>query len=56
MKIFKKICRKKPGKPDIELYNISWYPNSQSCLKMDIHRATPAQMPPLMVRKAAWRR
>jgi hypothetical protein len=56
MKIFKKICCKKPGKPDIELYNISWYPNSQSCLKMDIYRATPAQMPPLMVRKAAWRR
>jgi len=56
LKIFMKICRKKPEKPAIELHNISWYPNSQSCLKMDIHRAIPAQMPPLMVRKAPWRR
>ena len=36
------------------LFNIQWYPNNRSCAN---HRKTKTQqMPPLMVRKAEWRR
>ncbi len=37
-------------------YEIKVYPNSRSCVKPNMHRVKPEQMPPLMVRKAGWRR
>ncbi|MHC4337219.1 MAG: hypothetical protein ACYSTG_04620 [Planctomycetota bacterium] len=40
----------------IELFNIRWYPSNKSCVKPGNRRVKPQQMPPLMVRKAEWRR
>jgi hypothetical protein len=37
-------------------YNIKWYPSSSSCVRRNMSDVSPQQMPPLMVRKAAWRR
>jgi len=37
-------------------YEVAVYPNSKSCIKQDMSRVAPQQMPPLMVRKAAWRK
>ncbi|HOK66048.1 MAG TPA: hypothetical protein PK054_01555 [Anaerohalosphaeraceae bacterium] len=37
-------------------YEIKVYPNLRSCVKPDMNRVKPEQMPPLMVRKAGWRR
>jgi len=39
-----------------ELFEIKWYPNSRSCVHTSGKRVKPQQMPPLMVRKAQWRR
>jgi hypothetical protein len=48
----KKICfRRRPEKDDLRLY-----PNARSCVRSDMSSVTPQQMPPLMVRKAAWRK
>ncbi|MCX5635082.1 MAG: hypothetical protein NTW55_04480 [Planctomycetota bacterium] len=38
------------------VYNIRWYPSSRSCVSTSSRGAKPQQMPPLMVRKAEWRR
>ena len=35
---------------------VKWYPSNRSCIKQDMTHVRPQQMPPLMVRKAAWRR
>jgi len=35
---------------------ISLYPSNRSCVKQDMSNVRPHQMPPLMVRKAMWRR
>lgn len=35
---------------------IKVYPNIRSCIKPDMKQVKPEQMPPLMVRKAGWRR
>ncbi len=32
------------------------FPNTRSCVRKDMTRVSPQQMPPLMVRKAAWRK
>lgn len=32
------------------------FPSSRSCVKHNMQHVRPEQMPPLMVRKAAWRR
>jgi hypothetical protein len=37
-------------------FRIKWFPSSRSCVKQDMSHVRPQQMPPLMVRKAAWRR
>lgn len=37
--------------PDIRIY-----PSQKSCVKHNMSQVRPEQMPPLMVRKAAWRR
>ena len=37
-------------------HNVAVYPNNKSCVKQDMSRVAPQQMPPLMVRKAAWRK
>ena len=36
--------------------DIRFYPCRQSCIKNNMNRVRPELMPPLMVRKAAWRR
>ncbi len=41
---------------EIPIYNIRWYPSSKSCVRISDHRPKPQQTPPLMVRKAEWRR
>ena len=38
-------------RPDLRIY-----PCRHSCIKSNMSRVNPEQMPPLMVRKAAWRR
>jgi hypothetical protein len=38
------------------LFTISWYPSSRSCVDPARRKIHPQQMPPLMVRKAEWRR
>ncbi|NQT00786.1 MAG: hypothetical protein HQ580_02055 [Planctomycetes bacterium] len=43
-----------PLKP--KLFTIRWYPSSRSCVKAGSRKVKPQQMPPLMVRKAEWRR
>ena len=43
-----------PLKP--ELFTIQWYPSSRSCVRTGGAKVNPQQMPPLMVRKAEWRR
>ncbi|MHC4641081.1 MAG: hypothetical protein ACYS32_05505 [Planctomycetota bacterium] len=40
----------------IELFTLRWYPSSRSCSHNSRRRLNPHQMPPLMVRKAEWRR
>lgn len=32
------------------------YPSERSCVKPDMRHVRPQQLPPLMVRKAPWRR
>jgi len=32
------------------------YPSQRSCIKPDMRHVRPQQLPPLMVRKPAWRR
>jgi hypothetical protein len=36
--------------------DIKLYPSNRSCVKQDMSNVRPQQMPPLMVRKAMWRR
>jgi hypothetical protein len=40
----------------IELFTIRWYSSNRSCANAGRQRLDPRQMPPLMVRKAEWRR
>lgn len=40
----------------MEGYDIGVYPSSRSCVKKDMTHVRPQQLPPLMVRKAPWRR
>jgi hypothetical protein len=47
----------KPHDPRKELdYNIWVYPSDKSCVKHNMSQVPPEQMPPLMVRRPAWRR
>jgi hypothetical protein len=39
-----------------KLFIIRWFPSSRSCVKPGNRKVKPQQMPPLMVRKAEWRR
>jgi len=41
-------------KPD--MFTLTWYPSDRSCVKHGSNKVSPRQMPPLMVRKAEWRR
>lgn len=38
------------------LYVVDWYPSNRSCLHKGSRKFKTQQMPPLMVRKAEWRR
>ena len=42
--------------PKLDIYEIKWYPNNTGFLGNGTRRIKPRQMPPLMVRKAEWRR
>lgn len=37
-------------------HTIRIFPSARSCVKSNMKHVKPEQMPPLMVRKAAWRR
>jgi hypothetical protein len=39
-----------------QLFSIRWYPSNRSCVSSGSQSVKPQQMPPLMVRKAEWRR
>ncbi|MHC4752379.1 MAG: hypothetical protein ACYTFW_21205, partial [Planctomycetota bacterium] len=39
-----------------KLFTIRWYPSNRVCVNPGNRRIRPQQMPPLMVRKAEWRR
>jgi len=39
-----------------EVFDIRWYPSSKVCTNSDRREAQFKYMPPLMVRKAEWRR
>jgi hypothetical protein len=53
--MFAKLKKNKlPLKP--KLFTIRWYPSSRSCVHPGSRKVKPQQMPPLMVRKAEWRR
>ncbi|MCP4608712.1 MAG: hypothetical protein GY845_08355 [Planctomycetes bacterium] len=39
-----------------KLFTIRWFPSSRSCVRPASRKVKPRQMPPLMVRKAEWRR
>jgi hypothetical protein len=41
---------------DIPLFTIRWYPSNRGSVKTTSRSHKPQQMPPLMVRKAEWRR
>jgi hypothetical protein len=40
----------------IELFTIHWYPSNRSCPGTGRQKPKPEHIPPLMVRKAEWRR
>ncbi|MBN1127170.1 MAG: hypothetical protein JXA82_19360 [Sedimentisphaerales bacterium] len=50
------IRKKKQIRCKIEGYDLDIYPSQRSCIKQDMTHVRPQQLPPLMVRKAAWRR
>ncbi|MCD4831130.1 MAG: hypothetical protein K8R02_04890 [Anaerohalosphaeraceae bacterium] len=59
MEIIRTIKRRLKGRGDLDSLGrcqVKWYPSNRSCVKADMNNSTPSQMPPLMVRKAAWRR
>lgn len=53
--MFDKLKKEQRGQK-VQLLNIRWYPNSKSCVSIDGRKVNPELMPPLMVRKAEWRR
>ena len=38
------------------LFTLQWYPSNRCCINIANRKAKIKQMPPLMVRKAEWRR
>ncbi|MHC4333613.1 MAG: hypothetical protein ACYSUP_09920 [Planctomycetota bacterium] len=41
---------------EVPIFEVRWYPSTRSCSARANRRAGPHQVPPLMVRKAEWRR
>ena len=41
---------------NVRVHDVKWYPSDHSCVRRNMNIVRPQQMPPLMVRKAAWRR
>jgi hypothetical protein len=48
--------KKNPFKANLKIFEIKWYPNGTSSLTCGQRTIKPAFVPPLMVRKAEWRR
>jgi len=40
----------------IKIVSVRWYPSNRSCVNTNSSKAKLDRMPPLMVRKPAWRR
>lgn|GEM_PF-328753 len=57
-KMFKRPKKQKKLPPLMEelIPEIRVYPSQQSCVRLNMNHVKPEQLPPLMVRKAAWRR
>jgi hypothetical protein len=58
-----KLLKKKPKQTapqpplmDELMPDIRVYPSQRSCIRLNMNHVKPEQLPPLMVRKAAWRR
>ena len=47
---------RQPRSRRIEGIELDVYPSVRSCIKPDMRHVRPQQLPPLMVRKASWRR
>ena len=41
---------------DVKHHDLTWYPSDKSCVRRNMDHVRPHQLPPLMVRKAAWRK
>ena len=41
---------------NLKIYELKWYPKGITCLSPGHRSVKPANVPPLMVRKAQWRR
>ena len=41
---------------EIKKVEIGYYPSERACFKKDMSKVRPQSLPPLMVRKAAWRK
>jgi len=41
---------------EVRVDDVKWYPSDHSCVRQNMNIVRPQQMPPLMVRKATWRR
>jgi hypothetical protein len=41
---------------NLKIYELKWYPKGITCLTPGHRSVKPANVPPLMVRKAQWRR
>jgi hypothetical protein len=53
--LIKKLMKPRNPISDVE-HTVRVYPSQRSCVKANMSQVRPEQMPPLMVRKAAWRR
>ncbi|NLK40475.1 MAG: hypothetical protein GX298_00275 [Planctomycetes bacterium] len=57
--MFKRHKKQYPKLPPLAeelIPEIRVYPSQHSCVRLNMNHVKPEQLPPLMVRKAAWRR
>jgi len=56
IELIRKITLRSRKSEAVDFSAVKWFPSDRSCVKSNMKSVDPAQMPPLMVRKAAWRR
>ena len=44
------------NQPKLPIDALKWYPSNNGCVRKDMTQVRPSQLPPLMVRKPAWRK